>query len=111
LSGDIAFNSLVYPVRPGENLEIRAAGDADQGQAGRLRRSARQARWAQRRRSAVPVPAITAFCTMSTETRLVMTIAPSDGLIAGARNGADQLVERIVAADILAHADHALAGR
>jgi hypothetical protein len=47
---------------------------------------------------------------MSTETRLVMTIAPSDALYAGARNGADQLVERIVAADILAHADHALAG-
>ena len=56
-----------------------------------------------------PVPAITAFCTMSTETRLVMTMAPSAGLRPACAHGADQLVERIVPADILAHASHALA--
>ena len=47
-------------------------------------------------------PAIAAFCTISTETRLVSTMAPAAGVLAGTRERADQLVERVVAADVFA---------
>ena len=54
-------------------------------------------------------PSIAAFCTISTETRLVSSSTPSATATPLARQRAGQLVERIVPADILAHARRARA--
>ena len=47
-------------------------------------------------------PAATAFCTISNEQRLVIRQKPSTRTPA-AKQGADQLIEGIMPADILAH--------
>ena len=54
-----------------------------------------------------PIAAV--FCTISTETRLVTTTAPLGARDAASRKRAGELVERIVASDILARFDDALA--
>ncbi len=56
---------------------------------------------------AEPIAAV--FCTISTETRLVTTTAPDASVDAGLGQRAGQLVQRVVAADILARRDDALA--
>ena len=48
-------------------------------------------------------PMRAAFCTSSTETRLVISTTPEDPAIALPRQRARELVERIVASNILAH--------
>ena len=52
------------------------------------------------------MPAAAAFCTISTLQRLVMSAKPRGRIDGRASHGADQLVERVVAADILAHQLH-----
>ena len=53
-------------------------------------------------------PIIAAFCTISTETRLVSSTMPCAAVDAVARQRAGELVERVVAADVLAQRDNAL---
>ena len=55
--------------------------------------------------SGAPIAAV--FCTISTETRLVSSTMPSLGGNLALRQRAGQLVERVVAADILAQRDDA----
>jgi hypothetical protein len=76
LSGDIAF-ALHDPVGVTENLDLRAAREGGQrdprpfGEAQRMGRGRGD-------RDDRARPAIAAFCTISTETRLVMTKAPPE---------------------------------
>ena len=56
-----------------------------------------------------PIAAV--FCTISTETRLVSSTMPPLAATPAARQRAGELVERIVAADILAQRDDAVRRR
>ena len=55
-------------------------------------------------------PIIADFCTISIETRLVSTTSPDRARSAVAGESAGELVERVVAADILSHRDQAALG-
>ena len=61
--------------------------------------------------TSVVAPKIAAFSTISNEARLVTTINPSRGDTPFAQQRADQLVERVVAADILAQRQNGAVAR